>query len=139
MADDKSDRFKSPESRARSLANLRPWTRETRPSNGGRRKKDPMIMRILNAELRKPYEKDPQRRTMMTLVVQGLLKAAARGNVEAAKMIFDRLCGRALTFEEMANQPPTAIVVTINRNTPRDFGLDESETETIIVTKGKVQ
>jgi hypothetical protein len=106
--------------RARSLANLRPFAPGHPPTAGaGRPKKDHRLLRELSRALRDLVPNDPQGRNFYRLVVQALVKQAAKGNTDAMKIILDRQVGRVCDVDEP--ERPTSIVVNVLRNQPRDF------------------
>lgn len=58
---------------------------------------------------------------------EALTRKAAKGDVDAARLIFERLLGKVRTAEELENLPPSLIVVNVNRNRERDFALEGIE------------
>jgi hypothetical protein len=106
--------------RARSLANLRPFVPGHPPTVGaGRPRKDHKLLRELSRALADKVPGDPQHRNFRRLIVQALIKAAAKGNVDAMKVILDREVGRVRDQDEPIF--PSSIIVNIHRNTPRVF------------------
>jgi hypothetical protein len=87
------DHWRSPESEQKSLANLRPFNAEHRPSNPGRPKGSGLKKELLKA-LRQTVPSDPLHRKFVTLIAQAMVKAAAKGNVQAAMFIRDEVDGR---------------------------------------------
>jgi hypothetical protein len=127
-ADVALSRFKSAESRERSLSNLRPWTKQTgerpAPKSAGRPKRHPLEVELEKA-LRGRLEIDPQRRTFHQLIAEAFVKQCAKGNVDAIKVLFERQLGRVRYSDE--EPPPTAIVINILRNQIRDFSDRDTE------------
>jgi len=123
-------RFKSEAARARSLANLKPPRRPgdgpINPANpGGRPKKDGPATRELRRLLVKKFPNDAQGRTYLKLMIEGLLKAAIKGNVFAQQLVFERLEGRLpLPIE---SEMPCSITVVVNRNQPRYPEIDQAK------------
>jgi hypothetical protein len=64
----------------------------------------------------KRFPNDPQGRTYMKLVIEGVVKQAIRGNVFAAGLVFERLEGRMPLPVE--GDMPAVINVIVRRNVP---------------------
>jgi hypothetical protein len=115
--------------RARSLANLRPFAPGHPPTKGsGRPKKDHKLLRELSRALADKVPNDPQGRNFRRLVMQALVKAAAKGSVDAIRTIFERECGRVRDQDEPIF--PSSIVVNVLRNTPRTFAASDIDDDT---------
>jgi hypothetical protein len=113
---DRNSRWLSNETEQRSLQNLRPFTSDYRPKNPGRRstglKKE--LLKVLNTRL----ASDPLKRRFVTLIAQAMVKAAAKGNVQAAQFIRDEVDGR-LPKPGDAEMPAANIVVQVQTGVPR--------------------
>lgn len=118
-------RFTSLEAKRRSLANLRaPFAKGQAPPHGvGRPKKDGPATRELRGLLTKKFPNDPQGRSYLKLMIEGLVKSAIKGNVLAANLIMERLEGR--TPLPVESDMPCLITVVVNRNQQRYPEIDQ--------------
>jgi hypothetical protein len=118
---DSSDlgRFKSIEAKERSLGNLKPPFKAGHPAlpGAGRPRGDGPVTKELRKILRSNFPNDPQGRTYLRLVVEGLVKAAIRGNTFAAEILLERMDGK-VPYPTEADLPAT-ITVVVNRNVSR--------------------
>ena len=119
--------------RARSLANLKPWTRETRPKSPGRPKLQE-CERLFRKAGRVKVPGDPAERNFLQLMVSKLYVCAAKGNVEAAKVILERIYGRVPLAGEF-DIPPSTIIVQVQKNVSR-FGYTFDEEHVKRLTEG---
>ena len=111
--------WNSPESQQRSLQNLRPFTSERRPQHPGRRKMGE-LERLLRSAGRKKVSGDPQGRNFLQLAIHRLYMSACKGNVEATKVILERLYGKVMSGEELEQAlGNTPIVVQVMTGVPR--------------------
>ena len=109
--------WRSAETRGRSLENLRPFSGTHRPVHPGR-PKDSGLKRELLKALRTRLKSDPLGRRMVTLIAQAMVKAAAKGNVQAAQFIRDEIDGR-LPKPMEGEVPPSQIFVQVATNVER--------------------
>ena len=111
-------RFRSAESKAKALANLRPpWTPGHVPK-GGRPKTNTILLSEVRRQLRQKFAGDPQGRTTAALVVRALIVKALRGDVWACRLLFEANGG--IPTPELLQAPPQVNVMVI-RNQERDF------------------
>jgi hypothetical protein len=59
------------------------------------------------------------------------VRKAVKGDIDAAKLVFDCLLGRVRTFEEITDTPPSQVVVQIVRNQPRDWTAEGIERDDV--------
>ncbi len=124
---------KSNESRARQLANLKPFPKGVSGNPAGR-PKSITLSEALRIELAKALPNDTHERTFAEVIAQSLVRAAATGNILAAKEIADRTEGR----------PRQSVDVDMNvtdwRELARQNGLSEidviSEAQRLIAESG---
>jgi hypothetical protein len=116
--------WRSTESQERSLKNLRPFSDTYRPTHPGRPKGSGLKRELLKA-LRTRLQSDPLHRPMVRLIAQAMVKAAAKGNVQAAMFIRDEVDGR-LPRPMEGELPPSQIFVTVETGVSR-FGYEPSE------------
>jgi hypothetical protein len=130
-------RFKTPETKARALANLKP---PIQPGSlglpgAGRHKRDAELHHELLRALNTRVPGDRERRQFKRKIVQALVRKAARGNVQAAHEIFDRMMGRVRWLDEPDR--PSTIVLQVIRNQVRD-GAAEAQTLKNLVENGQL-
>jgi uncharacterized protein DUF5681 len=125
-------RFKSPETKARALANLKAPFQTGSPGlpGAGRPKRDAELHQELLRALNMRVPGDRERRTYKRKIVEALIRKAARGNVQAAHEIFDRTMGRVRWVDEPDR--PSTIVLMVNRNQPRDGAIEEQTMKSYI-------
>jgi hypothetical protein len=113
-------------SRERSLRNLRPFSATNQPSHHpGRPKKDHVLLREIDRALKMRFQADTQepKRSFYRLMAEALARKAAKGDVDAMKVIFDRQLGRVKDAEE--TDRPQTIIVSVARNVPRSFKAED--------------
>ncbi len=118
---DHNEHWNSAEAQKRSLANLRPWSADRQPKNPGRKKSE--IDQLIRKFGRTKVPNDTQGRRFFELLVQRLFAIALRGNVDAMRLIVERMGGRAMNAHEMEAiaAAPTQVFVMLARNQQRDF------------------
>ena len=128
---ERKEHWNSADSQKRSLANLKPFGPNHRPTNPGRKKIDE-VQRLFGAAGRRKVPNDPRNRSMLKLAVETMFVRACKGDVQAAALIFDRLWGRCPRSDELEQMMDAQnITVVVNTNVPRfpqyDFSKLESD------------
>jgi len=119
QAVDRMEHWHSAEAQKRSLANLRPWSADRQPKNPGRKRSE--VDQLIKKFGRSKIPGDPKSRTFFAALVERLFVIAIRGNVDAARLIVERIGGRAMAAHEMdaAAAAPTAVIVNVGRDVVR--------------------
>lgn len=115
-----SEHWNSLEAAQRSMANLRPWNSQTRPKSPGRPRRSE-VETLFRKAGKRVLETDPQQRNMLTLAIESIFRKAARGHIEAMKIVLDRIYGRVRMSDD--ELPPSTIIVNVRRNVSR-FGYE---------------
>jgi hypothetical protein len=125
-------RFKSADTKARALANLKPPIEPGSPGlpGAGRPRRDAELHHELLRALNMRVPGDRERRTYKRKIVEALLKKAARGHVGATREILDRTLGRVRWFDEPDR--PTTIVLQVIRNQVRDGAAEAEHIKTLV-------
>jgi len=125
-------RFKSPETKARALANLKPPIQPGSPGlpGSGRPKRDAELHHELLRALSMRVPGDRERRQYKRKIVEALIKKAARGHVGAIHEVLDRTLGRVRWFDEPDR--PSTIILQINRNQARDGAAEAKHIQTLV-------
>jgi hypothetical protein len=119
-------RFKSPDTKARALANLKPPIQPGSSGlpGAGRPKRDAELHSELLRALNAKVPGDRERRQYKRKIVEALIRKAARGNVAAIHEVLDRTLGRVRWFDEPDR--PSTIILQINRNQARDGAVEQN-------------
>ena len=88
-------------------------------------KKDGIFASTARRFAKRKFPNDPANRTYGELVVEAMFKAAIKGNVFAAQLLFERLEGRMPMPIE--TDLPCQITVVVNRNQPRFPEIDQAK------------
>jgi hypothetical protein len=123
-------RFKTVESRARALGNLKQPFVEGNIPQGHRRKRDTEAERELNRALQMRKPGDPQRRTYLRKIMEKLAQKAAAGDINAIRIVLDRKLGRIRWSDE--EPPPSVIVLQVVRNSVRNNAVEEQTMKSYI-------
>src|SRR2546426_1257215 len=109
-------RFKSADTKARSLANLRPPIQPGSPGlpGAGRPKRDAELHQELLRALNAKVPGDRERRTYKRKIIEALVRKAARGHIAAVHEVLDRTLGRVKWFDEPDR--PSTIILQVVRN-----------------------